>query len=114
MIRRWRMWDTRTGDLLKTFKGHTELVHALAFSPNGDTLASASHDNTLRLWDAETGHEKKVFHGAYRLGVSMQSSRRTGSGLQVSQLGTIKFICGIGIQDTCCVHSLGTQGQLLR
>jgi WD40 repeat protein len=35
--------------------GHTGLVVALAYSPDGRTLASASADGTARLWDVATG-----------------------------------------------------------
>jgi WD40 repeat protein len=31
-------------------------VHALAFSPDSQILASAGYDRTIRLWDVRTGH----------------------------------------------------------
>src|SRR5260370_40820598 len=32
-------------------------IHAIAFSPDGKRLATASEDKTSEVWDATTGHE---------------------------------------------------------
>ena len=31
-------------------KGHTDYVYSVSFSPDGQTLASGSHDGTVLLW----------------------------------------------------------------
>ena len=49
------IWSVASGDRLGTWKGHTNAVYHIAISPNGKLLASASHDQTARLWDVETG-----------------------------------------------------------
>ena len=49
------LWETPHGKLHFTLKGHTDKVNALAFTHQGHTLASASDDGTIRLWDASTG-----------------------------------------------------------
>jgi eukaryotic-like serine/threonine-protein kinase len=40
------------------FKGHTDQVGSVAFTPDGKTLASASSDGTAKLWDVARGQEQ--------------------------------------------------------
>src|SRR5262249_30778125 len=49
-------------DLL-TLAGHTELVTAVAWSPDGTRLVTASWDSTARVWDANTGKQLAVLKG---------------------------------------------------
>lgn len=49
------IWDTTTGKVFKTLKGHDYYVYSLAFSPDGKLLASASLDTTIGIWDAGSG-----------------------------------------------------------
>ncbi len=45
-----RLWDARTGGHSADFIGHTDPVVTLAFSPDGNTLASGSF-REIRLWN---------------------------------------------------------------
>lgn len=59
-----RLWDARTGEQRTNFIGHIAPVVALAFSPDGNTLASGSF-REIRLWDLtlEQTHRATVLHG---------------------------------------------------
>ncbi|MBW4615616.1 MAG: serine/threonine protein kinase [Desmonostoc vinosum HA7617-LM4] len=69
-----RLWQLSTGKLLRHlgrwFSGHNSMVSSVAFSPiyptsssQGGILATGSWDNTIKLWQVNTGKELSTFTG---------------------------------------------------
>jgi WD40 repeat protein len=81
--------------------GHSQGVFALAFSPDGKTLASGAADNTVKLWDVESRREIRTL-GPGLPAISMAFSP-DGRVLAVGLIdGRIKLI------DAAAGNELGT------
>ena len=50
-----RLWDVDTGAVRKVLRGHQKSVETVAFSGDGQVLASGGFDETARAWDVATG-----------------------------------------------------------
>ena len=51
------------GSLLYTYRGHSALVNAVAWSPDGKRIASGSVDKTVQVWDAADGGHAFTYRG---------------------------------------------------
>lgn len=51
------LYDANSGAVLRTFRGHSDLLEAIAFSPDGRRILTGSRDNTVRMWSVATGEE---------------------------------------------------------
>ena len=49
--------------------GHSSWVRSVSYSPDGKHIVSGSWDNTVKVWDSQTGKEVNVLfcHRPYRL-----------------------------------------------
>jgi tetratricopeptide (TPR) repeat protein len=52
-----KIWEIASGKQLFALKGHAIGVTSVAFSPDGQRLASKSYDESVRIWDTATGKE---------------------------------------------------------
>src|SRR5262249_32861187 len=63
-----KVWDVTNGSLLLTVPGHAGQMTCVAFTRDGQRLATKGPDTTVQIWDAHTGKELRTLRG-HRQGV---------------------------------------------
>jgi serine/threonine protein kinase len=85
---------TRTGALppghqpaplreVRRFTGHDGPVAVAAFAPDGRSAISCGADRTLRMWDLETGEERRLAESPFEIGCLAAAPGRVLSGMGV-------------------------------
>lgn len=94
-----KVWDLDTKEILHDLGGpehtntsmnsygHSNTVCDLSFSPDASVLASASDDETVRLWNMMNGHEIKIFLG-HDNGITSVDYARNGKYVLTASLDT--------------------------
>ncbi|HEY7328807.1 MAG TPA: WD40 repeat domain-containing protein [Gemmataceae bacterium] len=96
---------TVQGQAIQELQGHHAAVYAVAFRPDGERMATASFDHTIKIWDVEsgcvtrtfTGHQDKVLALAY----SPDGRRLASAGLD----STIRLWDTVSGQSIACLTS---------
>ena len=55
--------DATTGNHIYTYRGHTDKVSSVSWSPDGKHIVSGSWDKTVQVWDAATGAVVYIYRG---------------------------------------------------
>ena len=95
-----------TGSQSGVLSGHTDAVYCVVFSSDGISLVSGSRDETVKLWDVQTGGIVKTFFGhtatVYSVSISADCTTiASGSG--------DKTICLWNVQTGECCHTIQQQ-----
>ncbi|KAF9359649.1 hypothetical protein BGX26_011803, partial [Mortierella sp. AD094] len=111
-----RLWDVDSGDCIRTLQCHDGqaknvdtlvYVTCVAYSPKGDRIASKCDDETVRLWDVDTGDCIHTFRGHSD---SIWSVVYSPKGVQIAS-GSWDWSVRLWDTDTGdCVHTLRGHG----
>jgi WD40 repeat protein len=79
------------GQAIQELRGHHAAVYAVAFRPDGERMATASFDHTIKIWDVESGRVERTFTGHHdkvlTLAYSSDGRRLASAGLD----GTVRL-----------------------
>lgn len=85
------VWHAHSGVLVARYHGHVRQIFSIAWSPNGQTIASASDDGTVQIWSALTGQHQYTYTGhsstVWSVAWSPQGTRLASA----SQDGTVQI-----------------------
>ncbi|CDF33320.1 WD40-repeat containing protein [Chondrus crispus] len=102
-------WCTREHELVQSFKGHSDTIYDVVMSGDGKRIASGSGDETVRVWDAETGRQighTMTGHTDWVTSVSMSGDgKRVASGSYDKTVRVWDAETGRQIGDTMTGHT---------
>lgn len=116
-----KLWNLRTGELIRGFTAHTGIVTDITFTPDGQNLISSSSDRTVKVWNLPseqltrtlTGHNNWVNAIALnRDGQTLASAGRDGIKLWDLYTGELLNTL-VGHSDWVSAIAFSPDGQVL-
>ncbi|WP_017653807.1 WD40 repeat domain-containing serine/threonine-protein kinase [Fortiea contorta] len=86
-----KIWNLQQKRAIRTLKGHSGKVYAVAISPDGKNVVSGSIDKTIKIWNLNTGKEIRTLKGHQSLISSLAISPDGKTIVSVSYDKTIKI-----------------------
>ena len=93
-----KVWDLRNNRAVE-LRGHTGAVRSVAFSPNGELLASGSHDWTFRLWDGLRPEGTIKHHVVDGVRSAVEAVAFSPDGLLLATAGTHVIVWNLGTME---------------
>ena len=97
-----RIWvyDLDSSEQVAMLAGHADRIRALAFAPDNTSIASASEDNTLRLWDTNKGNEIATVAGDTSNHATALASSPDGVPLTAWNEETVRLLSSSGTEPS--------------
>jgi WD40 repeat protein len=88
------LYDIHGGKVAHKLEGHLDVVRAVGFSPNGETVVSGGKDKTIRFWNVKEGKEitaiKNLPTGVSRLIFSADGKRIAVVGARKAEVRSVE------------------------
>jgi len=97
-----KIFDAKTRQTIKVFRGHNLPVRAVAWSPKGDRIASGSENAQIRVWNVKTGESVIMQQPGHIRSISHLAFDPTG-----------KRLVSTGDDDTIRVWDIATRKSVL-
>ncbi|RMG25966.1 MAG: WD40 repeat domain-containing protein [Armatimonadetes bacterium] len=97
-----KIFDAKTRQTLKVFKGHNLPVRAVAWSPKGDKIASGAENAQIRVWNVKTGESVVMQQPGHIRSISHLAFDPTG-----------KKLVSTGDDDTIRVWDIASRKSIL-
>lgn len=86
-----KVFNTTTGNLVKSFEGHTSHVLDAGFRGNGVIVASVGADNAMKVWSLDTGEQVRTIAGYGKQVPAIQFVGRTNTVVSCGGDGTVRL-----------------------